>query len=265
MNYKKFIHQDTDGNPWAIVTAEQLWANVYAIKFNRPERFLMPEEWQHLFHQAKESALQFGAESLLSRVRLDYEPEVFRSILGSIGFHKSSGRIEYQLSVDQLPVQRGSPILWKTAEELSWKLEDIVQFTFRVTRLALDVDPEEKIEDFVQDWLTHDELSSGPEFINIGFIAHQPVALSVVQINNESGWSRISYMGLIPEFRSQGLGKWVHQQGFQKMKDQGGKTYHGGTHCDNFSMRKLFESHGCKVSSEMEEWTCNLKRDQNEV
>lgn len=265
MNYKKFIHQDTDGNPWGIISAEQLWAQVYAIKFNRPEQLLSFEEWLNLFRQAKKSALEFGAESLLSRVRLEYEPEVFRSVLTNIGFQKSSGRVEYQKAVDQLPLENGSPLLWKTAKELGWTLDELVQLTFIVTRSALDIDPEERIQDFAEDWLSHDELTAGLDCICVGFLDNKPVALVVAQVIKVSGWSRISYMGIVPNFRNQGLGKWVHQQGFKMMKNQGGKTYHGGTHSDNFPMRKLFEKHGCKFSSEMEEWTYSLKRDLNEV
>jgi hypothetical protein len=54
-------------------------------------------------------------------------------------------------------------------------------------------------------------------------------ALTVVQMNPKSGWSRISYMGIAPKFRGQGLGKWVHRFSFRKMKEEGGKLYHGGT------------------------------------
>lgn len=259
MNYKKFVHPDFNGNPWGIVSAEQLWANVYALKYNRPEKQLDPKIWQDLFDQAKEAAIQFGAELIVSRIRLEYEADLFRNLLAKSGFKKESGRIEYQKNVQDLPSEEGTPLAWKTAQELSWNVQQIADFTKYVTRNAVDVDPNEKLEDFIQDWLNHDELTNGSECIGVGFHQNQPCALMVVQVNKESGWSRISYMGLIPSYRGKNLGKWVHRHGFTMMKQQGGKLYHGGTLANNLAMRKLFESHGCQVFCEMEEWLCSLK------
>ena len=254
MNSKKFVHPDSLGNTWGIVSAEQLWANVYAIKYNRPERKLTEEQWIGLLTQAKSAAIDFGAESIETRIRLEYEAETFRNLFHRLGFHKKAGRIEYQCDVKDLPGEEETPIIWETAKTLNWDKGQIAQFTKDVVEGALDVDPNEKPEDFIQDWLQHHEYTSGPECIAIGFQNHQPCALAVVQINIESGWSRISYMGLITSHRNKGLGKWVHRHGFTMMKEQGGKLYHGGTHSENKAMRKLFESHGCKVFCEMEEW-----------
>lgn len=55
-------------------------------------------------------------------------------------------------------------------------------------------------------------------------------------------------MGIIPEERGKGL-------------ENGciGKLYHGGTHGENKSMKKLYELYGCKLFCEMEEWCVNLK------
>lgn len=207
MNYKKFIHPDSEGNPWGIVSAEQLWANIYAIKYSKPERRLMPFLWKNLFDQAEKAAKDFGAESLQCRIRLEYEPEVFRTILKEKNFQLMSGRIEYQNDVQKLPDDKGTPLIWTTAERLDWTPKQIVQFTKEVTKYALDVDSNENIDDFIQDWLRHKELSSGRRCIAIGYYQDQRCALAVVQTNEETGWSRISYMGLIPSFRGKGLGK----------------------------------------------------------
>jgi GNAT superfamily N-acetyltransferase len=265
MNYKKFIHQDSMGSPWGIVSAEQLWANVYAIKYNRPEKRLDPQVWRDLIRQAKEAARDFGADSVECRIRLEYEPEVFKTAFTEMGFQRKSRRIEYQQDVQELPQGKGTPLTWKMAQELTWDAQQVAQFTKEITRNALDVDPNEKVEDFIQDWLSHDELTAGLHCIAIGYSQNQPCALTVVQINKETVWSRISYMGLIPSHRGKGLGKWVHRHGFTMMKQQGGKLYHGGTLSNNLPMRKLFESHGCKLFCEMEEWFCNLKGGSDEA
>lgn len=259
MNTKKFIHLAGEGKPMAVVSVEQQWANVYALKFNRPDTRFDREIWLNLFAQAKESALNFGAETLVARMRLEYEPEMFRSILGELGLKKISERVEYQSDIELLPNETGSPLQWKTVSELGWDTGKLVRFTSDITKNALDIDPNEKPEDFVQDWLSHEEFTSGLDCIAIGFMGGRACALVVAQINKDSGWSRLSYMGIIPEFRGKGLGKWVHRHGFTMMKDQGGKLYHGGTLRENLPMRKLFESHGCRLYCEMEEWSCNLK------
>lgn len=71
------IYPDSNGNPWGIVSAEQLWANVYAIKYNKPENRLDQKIWLNLLKDAKKAAIDFGAISLQCRIRLDYEPDLF--------------------------------------------------------------------------------------------------------------------------------------------------------------------------------------------
>jgi hypothetical protein len=259
MNQKKFIHPDSLGQDWGIVFTEQLWANVYAIKYNCPENKLDKRIWLKLFNKAKAAAIGLGAEVIETRIRLDYEPEIFRGLVQDLGFQKKAGRIEYQCTIQNLPGEQGSPLHWQTAKDLHWDNKQIADFTKEITTNALDFDPNEKPEDFIQDWLHHRELLSGPEFIAVGLQEAKPCALVVAQTHRNSGYSRISYMGLVPSHRGKHLGKWVHRHGFAMMKEQGGTLYRGGTHTENFPMRKLFESHGCYVSCEMEEWSYRQK------
>lgn len=258
MNSKKFIHLDGQGGSWGIVSTEQLWAQIYALKYNKPEKFLPQEEWQKLFSQALEAAKGFGAQVIECRIRQDYDAQKLRAILTSLGLTKKSERVEYKSILSDLPNDHGSPLHWKSAQELHWTTEKIAQFTSRIIEDALDVSPDENPEDFIQDWLKHDEYTCGPDCIAIGFLKNEPCALVVAQVEKNSGWSRLSYMGVSKSHRGQGLGRWVHRHGFQMMKNQGGKTYHGGTNAQNIPMRKLFESHGCKLVWEMEEWSLNL-------
>lgn len=46
MNTKKFTHLDANGKAWGVVSVDQLWANVYAIKYNRPEISLDQMHWK---------------------------------------------------------------------------------------------------------------------------------------------------------------------------------------------------------------------------
>jgi GNAT superfamily N-acetyltransferase len=113
---------------------------------------------------------------------------------------------------------------------------------------------------FIQDFLVDPVLTAGLGCIHVGFMGDEIAAMTVVQINSKSGWSRISYMGVVPKFRTLGLGKWVHRYSFVQMKKQGGKLYHGGTVSTNTRMIRLFESHGCAVYRQMEEWIYLTKR-----
>lgn len=258
MKTKKFVHRDAEGNDWGIVSTEQLWADVYALKYNRPTVPLCQEAWTDLFANAKAAAVEFGAKTIWARLRSDYEPEMFRMILKQIGFQKKSERIEYQCDVVNLPDEDGSPFEWKSLKQLDWDEARLAQFTAEITKGALDIDPDEKPEDFIKDWLNHHELTSGLDCIAVGFVTDKAAALVVAQINKSTGWSRLSYLGILPEYRGRGFGKWVQRHGFSMMKDQGGKLYHGGTHAENLPMKKLFESHGCKFSGAMEEWSCTV-------
>ncbi len=258
MTTQKFTHLDDNGQPWGIVHLQNLWTDNYAILFNRPEIKIEKSIWLQLFLKAKESAIRDGAKSILVRARKEYEYEKFKTILEELNFIKKSGRIEYQAEIQNLPSDSGTPFVWKTAKELNWSNLEIALFTKEIVKDALDINPDEKPEDFISDWLQNKELTFGKECISIGFInnqtLNQPVALVVAQVEQKTGWSRISYMGLIPQYRRKNLGTWIHRRGFEMMKAQNGILYHGGTHIDNFAMRKLFEIHGCRLFTEMTEW-----------
>ncbi len=153
MNTKKFVHLDGEGKAWGIVSAEQLWANVYALKNNRPETKLDREIWKKLFNDAKVAAINFGAETIVARLRQDYEIEKLQSVLTETGLKRISKRIKYQCDVENLPNEAGSPISWKTAKELDWSFKKIAEFTELIIKDALDIEPEEKAVDFIQDWV----------------------------------------------------------------------------------------------------------------
>jgi len=120
MNAKKFVEFDSQGKPWGIVSAEQLWGNVFALKYNRPEKKLSENQWRSLIQEAKRAAMAFGAQRVGTRIRLEYEPELFKKLFGEVGLSKIAGRIEYQCDVSKLPSEKGTPIKWQTARELAW-------------------------------------------------------------------------------------------------------------------------------------------------
>ena len=90
--------------------------------------------------------------------------------------------------------------------------------------------------------------------MQIGSIDGTFAAFVMAQVAPSDGWSRVTYVGIVPEFRGQGLGKWAHRRGFTVMRAQGGKLYHGGTRSENAPMVRLFEMHGCAEFARMTEW-----------
>ncbi len=62
MNHQKFVHQDLNGNPWGIVTIEQMWEDKYILKYNKPDKNLNLEDWLNLFSQAKSKGIELGAK-----------------------------------------------------------------------------------------------------------------------------------------------------------------------------------------------------------
>ncbi len=263
MHARKFIFPHASGEAWGVVSTERLWADVFAIKYNKPERHLPASVWMSLFQQAFDAARDFEAKSIVCRIRSDYEAAKFGEILKSIGFSKKSVRIEYRAEIERLPLDNDSPIRWHSMRDLGWSVDNLVSFTEKVLEDAHDTDPDEEIEDTIQDWLRHDELTNGPDCIHIGFIddsiTSRPVALVIAQVAKATGWSRLSYMGLVKQYRKKGLGRWVHLHGFSMMKEQGGIHYHGGTNAKNEPMRKLFIQHGCEFVWEMEEWEFSFR------
>ena len=180
--------------------------------------------------------------------------------LPSLGFAIKNERIEFNKAIDQLPDDMGTPMTWKNAEELSWQPQDVAKILGLVAQGDPDTDPKEDPLVFIQDFIADPVLTSGLNCIHIGFLQHEVAAMAVVQINPKTGWSRISYMGIAPQFRNRGLGKWVHRYSFRKMQLEGGKLYHGGTVSTNLPMIALFKKHGCDQIHEMQEWVFKVNR-----
>ncbi len=242
-----------------VVPLEHLWADMFALKMKivKPEAF---DQLSDAICQVLKAAEAFGARQIMFRLIKDeiLSAQISR-LLPQLGFKFKNERIEFTRPVIELPGDAGSPFSWKTAAELFWQPQNIADTLKRVALGDPDTDPNEAPISFIQDFLDDPVLTSGLPCIHIGFVNNEPAAMSVVQINPKTGWSRISYMGVVPEFRRQGLGVWVHRHAFAIMKAQGGKFYHGGTGATNAAMIRLFEAHQCRRLSRMEEWIYPMK------
>lgn len=267
---KRIALVDNFNQEIGIAALEQAYADVYAIKIKKTEKELSLNKWRSAFETLLQEAHQLNAAKINFRLIKEIGLDDLAAVLFELGFVKKNERVEYKLLVDQLPKQDSAFRLnWKTAEALNWSTQQIANALRAVTENDPAYDPLESPEDYIQDFIHHEELTHGLSCIHFGFLNDVMIAMTVVQcdfnegINN--GWSRISYMGVRKEFRNQGYGKEVHLYSFQIMKDCGGKLYHGGTSALNTPMIRLFEKHNCQLFKKMEEWTYTMKGYDNET
>lgn len=254
VKFKKFPLLSFNGIELGSVSIEHLWADVFALK----TKILSLDGIANL-EQVIQEALLFAEESktrlvIYRLIKGEVAAKAIGQLLPILGFKKKNERIEFKKSVAELPTDEGSPLKWKTAEELNLNPDGISEILKQVADGDPDTDPTDDPLQFIQDFLADPVLTSGLSCIHIGLLNEEVAALTVVQRNPKTGWSRISYMGVVPKFRRQNLGNWVHRYSFTVMKKEGGILYHGGTSSTNLGMIRLFEGNGCTRFCEMEEW-----------
>ncbi len=209
-----------------------------------------------LLPEAFARAQELNTRVLMTRPTADRLVPAYRSALLDLGFVERGERIEFKTSVEALPLDDGSPLTWKGLSDVG---ED-----FAVTMLAraAEGDPhglseDEDPRDALRSYLSDAELTCDPDCVQIGYDGDDAVAFLCAQIAPSDGWSRITYMGLVPAARGRGLGIWVHRRGFRLMRDLGGKLYHGGTASSNAAMVRLFTKHGCEEIERMIDFEWN--------
>lgn len=251
---KKFPLLGPSGEDVGGVTLQHMWADVFALRFSVLDSAGLLVLKAAVSEALSEAQARKAKSIAIRLVKGEAFSQEIAQLLPSLGFAKKLDRAEYKKSVEELPEDSGTPLVWKTAQDLSWQSADIA----KVLMLVAKGDPNTSEDDdplaFIQDFLVDPELTAGPQCIHVGFLNDEIAAFAVVQIKLDTGWSRISYMGTIPGFREQGLGKWIHRFCFRIMKRDGGKLYHGGTVTSNTGMIRLFESSGCEKFREMSEW-----------
>jgi len=260
MNFK--IFRD-DGTVRAQISVFQNYGDSYGFQLFWPSdniRDATIRDWIDLFKQGLEYVRNQNAKEVL--VRVINEPELVGLIkeLSGLGFSKNNDRIEYRSEISSLPNEYGSPITWEAMSLAGpWTEKNIVNLLKEVGRGDPDFDVEnEDIEAVFKGYLNDKALTNNADCVHVGLCDGKAAALVIAQINPKTGWSRITYMGILPTFRGKGLGKWVHRHGFEMMKAQGGTLYHGGTLVQNKAMINLFLSSGCKEYRSMQEWVCKL-------
>lgn len=258
IKFRRFPLNDLNGHELGFISIEHLWTDVFALKI-KILSFDGLGFLEKYIHEALSVAKSYKARLLVYRlIKEEVGSQELRRLLPPLGFKRKNERIEYKKSVLDLPDDQGSPFSWKSAKDLNLNSLSISEILKKVSEGDPDTDPNDNPLQFIQDILADSVLTSGLECIHIGFLNEEMAALTVVQRNPKTGWCRISYMGVIPQFRQRNLGNWVHRYSFSVMKREGGVLYHGGTTSTNFRMIRLFENNGCVRFCEMEEWNLSF-------
>jgi GNAT superfamily N-acetyltransferase len=206
-----------------------------------------------LLPEALARARELGARLVRNRPRVAQIGPRFRAALLEAGFKQLGERIEFKTQVAELPGDDGTPLEWRTLAEVGFDMA--AEMLARVAEGdprgdAENDDPRAEVAEF----LAAPALTRGPECVQVGYVAGKPVAFVCAQVQPSDGWSRIAYMGVVPEARGKGLGAWVHRRGFRMIREQGGKLYQGGTAAANAPMLWLFRAHGCRETDRMLEF-----------
>ncbi len=259
----KFEVLNADGSGRARLFVFQNYGRSYALQPIWPDparKDASAEDWVALYRQALERLRADGMAEAGTRVSDIPEFAAFRERLPELGFRRRHVRVEYRAELEKLPTDEGSPFTWESmAPAGPWDEARVVELLRKVGRGDPDFDVEnEDVLEVLRGYFNDPELTNDPAHAQVGRLEGKSIAFVFAQVAPKSGWSRITYMGLAPEWRGRGLGKWVHRRGFELMRRQGGKLYHGGTLEQNAGMRALFLSHGCAEFRRLEEWVCAL-------
>lgn len=213
------------------------------------------EIFRGLVEEALGHCRALGASRVMARWISGSHPESRKDALAGLGFKAGPRRIEFQREISGLPSEEGTPLVWQSAGELTHAEFDRIGAILRKAGEGdPDFHPSDDPVELLKGYMQERGLSSGPDCIHLGSVGGELAAIVVAQVQASDGWSRITYMGMLPAFRGRGLGCWVHRHGFEMMRAQGGKLYHGGTLAANKRMIRLFELHACRVHREMQEW-----------
>jgi GNAT superfamily N-acetyltransferase len=201
------------------------------IAYGEPTPELVPE--------VMDRAREIGARRM--GLRITGPTDAFQRALLLAGWLDMGERVEFKTPVEKLPTEDGTPMSWREAGD------DAAPLLAR----AAEGDPHGRdVRDEPAALLREgDRVAIGDD-----------VAVVCTRVDPKDGWCTIAYLGLVPEARGKGLGKWVHRHGFAMMRAQGGKLYHGGTATSNKAMIALFKAHGCREFKRMTEFEWHAPR-----
>jgi len=224
-------------------------------QWTRPVWVTPPAEdrFPDLFRAALDRVRTLNGRMISFRPLIHQMTPGMRSALEKLGFICLGERVEFKAPLKELPPEPPGTLAWKTMAETGITLAaEILERANRGAPHGMTSDENPKT--VLEGYLSELGLTNNPSCVQIGLLDGRPAAFVCAQVEASTGWSRIAYMGLVPEARGKGLGREVHLHGIQMLREQGGTLYHGGTARENTAMIHLFQTHGCIESAAMMEW-----------
>jgi len=216
-------------------------------------RTIDPKVWSESLTLVRQRLQKLNAKKASLRFSKGNITENFPAALQEMKFQKTMDRIEFKTLLKDLPNDIGTPFTWKNAaDKHNLKLASEVFTQCRIGDPGADLNL--NALETLQIDLKDEDLYTGPDCIQIGYIQNEAASFIFAQVDPKVGWSRITYMGLIPKYRKQGLSTWVHRHGFEMMRRQSGIEYVGGTSTENAAMLATFRKQGCQQYQIIEEW-----------
>jgi GNAT superfamily N-acetyltransferase len=186
-----------------------------------------------------------------------------RAALTARGFVHDDGRAEFRLPLDRDHVARfvdahaaRDPFAWDALAPAG-----AVDFARAAAAMqAASVgdpmsSPDEEAAAAIREALADASLTHDPMGVQVGALDGADAAFVMAQVSPTTGWSRITYLGVLPAFRGRGLGAFVHARGLSLARTLGGRLYVGGTSTRNAPMLALFQKLGAEEFRTMERWT----------
>ncbi len=213
-----------------------------------------------LFSQVKERLVALRGRALVCRMAHDEKYDFLKPEMLKFGFKVIGNRVEYKTQIQNLDFSSHgeSPLEWiSPLVDNSMSFDEVADFMEAVAQDDPDFNQEtDNAKECLESYLSEAGLYNQKDCLQIGFLKGEnfPCCFIVAQVESSSGWSRITYMGVHPDFRSKGLGTWVQRHGVQMLKKQGGTEYHGGTNLNNKAMQAVFEKNGCQFFRSLSEW-----------
>ena len=189
-----------------------------------------------------------------------------RAALTALGFARDGGRAEFRLPLDgDATVERiealraGDPFTWDAlAPAGAVAFERAARAMHEASRGDPMSSPDEDAASALREALMEESLTHDPIGVQVGALGGVDAAFVMAQVNPATGWSRVTYMGLLPAHRGRRLGAFVHARGLALARAQGGRVYVGGTSVANAPMLALFRALGAEPFRAMERWTLTL-------
>ena len=210
-------------------------------------------EWQFIEEETFRQRLHKHGNPVQAAFCTDYSQQPFEHMLEKIGFRRSYEEVVVERSLEnRLP---------PADSRFSLHAESIPPRD--LLKLAMQDSKNRALHDLDVDYLIQLTSTSRPmaRATNVWYSAQfngQTVGLVCLWVSNEQSCGGIEFIGVLPEFRGQGLGRGIHSLVLQKLAQLGCLHYRDATDVLNLPMQRVFFWHGCCVVAVLRQFRMSL-------